>query len=77
MVAELIAMVNTGNMHMRATFSGVKPTLEDVYSAQCTQGYKANGFPQGVKIERIPDPSGVASDPVYTVTFKLQQGKDH
>jgi hypothetical protein len=74
---RLIMMTNTGNMNMKATFAGEKPALEDVYNAQCTQGFKANGFPQGVKIERIPDPSGVASDPVYIVTFKLQQSKDH
>lgn len=80
MVAEmprLIAMTNSGNMNMRATFAGEKPSLEDIYNAQCTLGFKANGFPQGVKIERIPDPSGVASDPVYIVTFKLQQGREH
>lgn len=75
-MTRLIMLVNTGNMAMRASFAGAKPSLEDIYNAQCDQGYKSNGFPQGVKIEEIPDPSKVASDPVFVVSFRLQ-GDNH
>jgi hypothetical protein len=70
-MTRLINMTDLGNLNMRAMFVGT-PTLAEIYKAQVNCGYGSNGYPQGVKIEKLDDKS-LTIEPVSIVTFKLQR----
>lgn len=74
-VATLISIQNTGDLKMRALFNG-KPTLEEIYAAQCKAGYQANGYPARISYDEVENPAHVVAGEIIVVNFQLQAPKD-
>lgn len=74
-MARLISIRNTGGMKMRAMFVG-QPSREEIYAAQCNNGYSANGFPTKIEYEKIDNPVHVVAGELSVVTFQLQERKE-
>lgn len=71
-MAKLISIRNTGGMKMRAVFMGT-PTREEIYAAQCNNGFAANGFPTKIEFEPIENPAHVVQGELSVVNFQLQE----